>query len=168
MRNGSPDNYQTPPEALIPLFPYLKKKWKIWECAWGEGNLFNELKRKGFEVIGTDINSGKDFLNSNCRCDCVITNPPYSLKDDFIEKCYEIGKPFALLLPLTALEGKRRQAQYKKHGVQLILFDKRINFKTPNRKGSGSWFATAWFTHGLNLPKELNFVELKQGGSIAG
>ena len=24
----------------------------------------------------------------------IITNPPYSKKDKFIERCYEIGKPF--------------------------------------------------------------------------
>ena len=38
----------------------------------------------------------------------IITNPPYSLKDEFIKKCYEWKKPFCLLLPITALEGKVR------------------------------------------------------------
>ena len=37
--------------------------------------------------------------------DGVITNPPYSLKDKFIEHCYELDKPFALLLPVTAIQG---------------------------------------------------------------
>jgi len=28
-------------------------------------------------------------------------------------------------------------------------------------KGSGAWFQTAWFCWKMNLPKDLNFVELE-------
>ena len=83
-----------------------------------------------------------------------------SLKLEFLENCYEIGKPFALLRPLTALEGKKRGELYKKYGIQLIIPNKRINFITPSGKGSGSWFATSWFCWKLNLPKDLNFVTI--------
>ena len=162
MGNGSPDDFQTPPEALLPLIPYLKKTWTIWECAVGRGNLLRELKRQGFKVIGSD--KERDFLTclAPAKFDCVITNPPYSLKDAFIGRCYELKRPFALLLPLTALEGKKRQQYYKTKGVQLILFDRRVNFETPSGEGNGSWFATAWFTWGLRLSSELNFTELRK------
>ncbi len=43
------------------------------------------------------------------------------------------------------------------------MFDKRINFETPNGKGSGSWFATMWVTWKLNLPNQINFVKLSRG-----
>lgn len=165
MKNGSPNDFQTPPEALMPLLPYLKKKWRIWECAEGKGNLTKELTKRGFDVFGSD--KEKDFLKWKPeKFDCIITNPPYSLKNEFVKRCYELRKPFALLLSLTALEGKKRQSLYKKYGIKLILFDKRINFETPSGKGSGSWFSTAWFTWGLDLPKELNFAEIKQRGSL--
>jgi len=49
------DDFQTPPEALRPLIPFLKKGWIIWECAEGKGNLSQSLWRKGFEVIGSDV-----------------------------------------------------------------------------------------------------------------
>lgn len=81
-------------------------------------------------------------------------------KEKFLERCYELGKPFALLMPLTALESKKRQTLFRKHGIQLIIPDKRINFETPSGKGSGAWFLTAWFCYGLNLPKDINFVTL--------
>ena len=51
---------------------------------------------------------------------------------------------------------------YSKHGIQLIIPNKRINFVTPSGKGSGAWFQVAWFCWGLNLPKDLNFVKLSQ------
>ena len=160
--NGRSDEFQTPKVAINCLLPYLKKEWVIWECAWGGGSLANHLEEKGFKVEQI----GEDFLNDiiigvKDRFDCIVTNPPYSLKDKFLEKCYKIGKPFALLMPLTALEGKKRGELYRKYGIQLIIPNKRINFITPSGKGSGAWFQVAWFCYKLNLPKELNFVDLE-------
>src|SRR6056297_3111047 len=161
MRKESSNDFQTPPKALKPLIQFLKKEWTIWECAEGEGNLSTELFNKGFNVVSSDINNKndgffsinsynnikqntlkryfeKDFLNWKPeKWDCIITNPPFSLKQEFLERCYKLGKPFALLLPLTTFETKKRQDLFKKYGVQVIFFNKRINFKTPSGKGSG-------------------------------
>lgn len=163
--NGRSDEFGTPKEAIEPLLPYLNKDWIIWECAWGKGSLAKHLQDKGFKVEGDN----RDFINGLevGGISCIITNPPYSKKEEFLERCYKIGKPFALLMPLTALEGKKRGAMFRKNGIQLIIPNKRFNFETPSGKGSGSWFATAWFCWGLNLPKDLNFVEcVKDGDSV--
>ena len=162
LKQGMSNDFQTPPEALIPLIPFLKKEWTIWECAEGKGNLTKALADYGFKVYGTDILTGTDFLTSeNVIADCIITNPPFSEKQKFLQKCYELRKPFALLLPLTTFETRKRQDLFKKYGLEVIFFDKRINFETPSGTGSGSWFASAWFTNGLNIGKELSFVKLE-------
>jgi len=163
MKQGSPDDFQTPPIGIAPLLKYLNKDWTIWECAAGKGNLSRALMKNGFEVIETDILGGNfDFLKQKpAQFDCIVTNPPFSLKQEFLQRCYELGVPFALLLPLTTFETAKRQNLFKKYGLQVIFFDKRINFETPSGKGSGSWFASAWFTWGLNLPNQLNFVKLE-------
>ena len=153
------DDFQTPPIALKPLVPYLKKDWLIWECAEGKGNLTKALRELGFKVIGTDIINGFDFLkNDPPEFDCIVTNPPYSLRYQFIKRAYELGKPWAMLMTLTTLEGKR-QMLFKKYGIELLLLNKRINFETPNGKGSGVWFPVAWFCWKL-LPKQIVFGEL--------
>ena len=156
----SSDDFQTPTKALDPLIPFLNKNWVIWECAEGKGNLTKHLQEKGFKTIGTDILHGIDFLTYTpySQFDCIITNPPYSKKYEFLKRSYEFEKPFALLMPITALEGQKRQALYKKYGLQLIVLDKRINFETPSGKGSGAWFPIAWFTFKLNLPKDVIFI----------
>jgi len=162
MRQGNPDDFQTPPVALKPLLPYLKKDWLIWECACGDGNLVREFIKLGYKCIGTDLKTGHDFLSFEPKYfDCIVTNPPYSIKQQFLERCYWWGKPFALLLPLTTFETAKRQRLFKKYGVEVIMFDKRINFKTPSGKGSGAWFATAWFTNGLNIGRQLTFEVLE-------
>jgi hypothetical protein len=161
LKQGSPNDFQTPPEALKPLMPYLKKNMTIWECASGSGNLVKEFKKKGFNVISSDILNGKDFLKYEPKdYDVIITNPPFSIKQEFLERAYSLKKPFAFLLPLTTFESKKRQELFKKYGLEVILIDQRVNFETPDGKGNGSWFATAWFTHGLKIGKELNFSSL--------
>jgi len=165
LKQGMANDFQTPPEAIKPLLPYLKKEWTIWECACGKGNLVEALEKENFEVIGTDLPF--DFLtNKPITWDCIITNPPFSLKQKFLQRCYELKTPFALLLPLTTFETAKRQNLFKKYGIEVIMFDKRINFETPSGKGSGSWFATAWFTWGLNIGKELNFVKLERQNKL--
>lgn len=161
MKNNASDEFQTPEVAIRCLLPYLKPEWHIWECAWGGGSLARHLEHAGYMIYG---DANWDFLTSEVsswKFDCIVTNPPYTLKDKFLAHCYELGNPFALLMPLSALEGKKRGAMYREHGIQLLIPNKRINFITPTGEGSGSWFQTAWFTWKLNLPKDLMFVDLE-------
>ena len=153
------DDYQTPNEALDYLIPFINKDWIIWECACGKGNILNYLKEKGFDIIGTDKET--NFLTNEIHCDVIITNPPYSLKDEFIDRCYRLNKPFALLMPLTSLEGQKRGALYRQFGLQLIIPDKRINFEHAKGINSGAWFQTAWFCWGFKLQNDLMFISSK-------
>jgi len=158
------DDYQTPPIALRPLLRHLKRDWVIWECAEGRGNLTRALREAGYEVIGSDILTGQDFLTWQPeRFDCIVTNPPYSLKQKFLVRAYHLGKPFAFLLPLTTLETRVRQEVFRRYGVEIILFDKRIDFEVPSQKESKSWFATAWFTNWLGIGQQLTFAKLRDG-----
>ena len=162
MAQGRPDDFQTPPEAIIPLLPYIKKEWTIWECAAGAGYLVQGLEIiADYRVIASDILTGQDFLRWQPEhWDCIVTNPPYSLKQEFLERCYQLGKPFALLLPLTTFETRKRQALFSKYGLEVVFLDRRVNFMTPSGEGTGSWFATAWFTNWLNIGRAMTFTEL--------
>ena len=161
MKHGSPDNFQTPPEALDPLLPYLKRDWTIWEPSCGEGNLVNRLNDEGFDTFGTDIIAPwhQDFFDPPpLPFDAIVTNPPFSCKGEFMQHCYDLGKPFALLLPLTTFDSAKRQKLFMRYGIEVIFMPKRISFKTPSGKGSGSWFMTAWFCWGFDLPEQLVFT----------
>ena len=166
LKPNQSDDYQTPRHALSPLLPYLKPRWHIWEPACGKGNLSTAFTVMGYNVTASDIAMGCDFLAPADSCgvktdkiDCIITNPPYKYKTEFLEKCYEYHKPFALLLPLTTLETKRRQNLMGYNGIEIILLPKRINFELPNGKKAktGSWFGVAWFTSGLHIGRDITF-----------
>jgi len=164
-----PDECYTPENAIIPLIPFLKKEEMIWDCAFGTGMLANHFNKFGFNVVGIqDYNFLKEDSDKIAKFDIIITNPPYSVKDLFLERAFKIGKPFAFLLPLTTLEGIKRGNMFKDKNIQIIIPNRRINFANPNgRKNKSScWFATAWFCWKLNLPEQLNFIELKKEDGI--
>lgn len=168
MTKDGADDYQTPPDALLPLYEYLAKDKIIWEPACGYGNLVKAFEERGYEVVATDKYVPplplRDFLIYEPKVyDCIITNPPFSIKTEFVRRCYALGKPFALLMPYAGLETDDRQKIYKKYGLELIFFNQRINFEVPSgTKNSGSKFPVAWFTRGLGLPLQLNFVDLRE------
>lgn len=157
---GRPDNFQTEDYAVDVLFPFLKNTFpesrpvRVWECAAWDGNMVRRLTARGCDVHASDKNTGVDFLTVPfCEWpnfDVVVTNPPYQHKDEFLHRCYETAKPFALLLPITALGEQGRVGMYAAlGGVDIILPRRRIVFTTPSGKNGGAWFFAAWFTRGL-------------------
>lgn len=160
------DRCQTPAYAVDPLVPWLPTHRTIWEPATGEGNIAATLRKSGRKVVESDILTGHNFFDiSRPPCgtyfETIVTNPPYSIKYDWLERCYDIGFPFALLLPLETLGAGRAQRLFRVHHTQLIVFDRRVNFKMPGArdwKSSSAQFPTAWFCWRLNLPREINFV----------
>lgn len=160
------DDLYTPEEGVYPLVKYLPKIKTIWECCdCGKSGITRVLKTDGWNVVSTDVKTGFDFLKDepDFEFDIIVTNPPYSLKDDFIQRCYYHGKPFALLLPLTALEGIARGKMFRR-GLSLIVLDKRLNFMT-NKKSV--WFNTSWFTHGIFDDSRLIFEAVGLMGETA-
>lgn len=157
------DHCQTPPYAVDPLLPYIPQNSMVWEPAQGDGFIVDALFDARLEVVAGDITTGQNFFEYEpAGWDLMVTNPPYSLKYRWLERCYALGKPFALLLPVETLGAKTAQELFKEHGVQMMCFDKRVNFKMPFKGWDGSsQFPTAWFTWGLNLPSMLTFVTLK-------
>ena len=159
-----PDECYTPENAIYPLLPFLNKNWLIWDCAFGTGLLAEHFNKFGYNVCGIkDYNFLKKDSDKIANFDIIITNPPYSVKDFFLERAFEIDKPFAMLLPLTTLEGIKRSKMFRDNEIQLIIPNRRINFANPcGRKNKSScWFATAWFCYKMGLKKQLNFVDLE-------
>lgn len=146
------DECYTPIEALLPLLTYLDKSKVYYECTSTiSSSIVTFMRENGFKVISSD---GRDFLVDILpEFDIVLTNPPYSKKDSFIEKCYSLNKPFCLLLPVSSIQGQRRGSMFNSNGIELLVLSKRIDFT-----GKGApHFGVAWFCHKV-LPENLLFT----------
>lgn len=72
--------------------------------------------KNGYSVIPTHIKYGNDFLKFEpTDYDIIITNPPYSLKNKFLERAFSLKKPFLFLLPITTLEGLNRGKMFREN-----------------------------------------------------
>jgi hypothetical protein len=110
--------------------------------------LISHLKAGGYKVAEWD----GDFLSdAPPDYDIVVTNPPFSLADKFLQRANYLNKPWCMLLPITKLGA--RQCRKWLHGVEIIFPSRRIDFtgkKAP-------WFYSAWYTMGLNIGTQLVF-----------
>lgn len=161
---GPQDRCQTPTYAIEPILKFFPVHWHIWEPAAGDGNIVGALRGHGYNVTGTDILTAQDFFRYQpAQWDGLITNPPFSLKYRFLAHCYELGKPFALLLPVETLGAKSAQVLFKEFGIEIVLLSKRVDFKMPNKGFGGSaQFPTAWFTSGLNIGQQITYANLNK------
>lgn len=165
------DTFETPNYATDLLVPFIPANFEfVWEPAAGSGRIAYRLEEHGFSVIRSDIrdfggwNVYHNFIGGGpppCKFDCIITNPPFSLKAQFVEKAVEIGKPFALLI---SAEYSAQQIKWiREYGCGKIIPSRRIDFITPTgRRGSesASQFHSMWLTRGFGLDRSEVFVDL--------
>ena len=63
------------------------------------------------------------------NCDYIISNPPYSLKGDVIDRLFEIGKPFAMLVGVVGLfESQPRFNLFRSHEFEIMYLNKRVSY----------------------------------------
>ena len=123
-KRSASDFYPTPPDVTFALLKFLNLKpdTVIWEPACGEGHMVNTMEAMGYQVIGTDIQQGTDFLTAPLvNCDWIITNPPFSQSEAFICRCIEHKKPFCLLLKSQYWHAKKRKKLFEKMPPEWIL-----------------------------------------------
>ena len=79
----------------------------ICEPACGAGAIVKVLKENTDNVVAYDVE--KNFLTETKQYEYIITNPPFSIAQEFILKAKQVAKKkFAFLLPLSYLHGKKR------------------------------------------------------------
>jgi hypothetical protein len=142
------DSYATPmwvTQALAPHLPAIGGQ--IWEPAAGDGQMVAALTGMGFDVFGTDIVDGVDFLDCVPRaCAAVITNPPYAWAKAFIERALDVTRPCGLVAMLLRADydhAATRSSLFTHPFAKKVALTKRIVwFAGPKAAPS---FNHAWF-----------------------
>lgn len=160
------DYYATPYQATEMLLDEVKFIGDFLEPCVGGGHIADIIKKyyPNEYVCGSDlVDRGYpdtlvvDFLNHEFseKYDNIVTNPPYSLAQEFLEKGMKVINPkgkIAMFLKIQFLEGAKRREMFKEYPPKYIyVFSKRQN---PWRNGSQvdekgkPWASTmcfAWF-----------------------
>ena len=166
------DEVFTPEYAVFPLLKYLKlfeEKQGHSVTIWCPFDLPNSkyvtlFKQHGYNVIHSHIDENKNFFfyEPEEEYDIIISNPPFSQKDNVLKRLYELNKPYAMLLPVPSLQGQNR-FEYIKDNLQYLGFDKRINYymdQNYTQVQKGVSFGSCYLCKGF-LPKDLILEELE-------
>ena len=177
------DYYATPFNATEALLNALNESGEtlssdtILEPSAGEGHIvkvlkdfypYNEIVANDIAYrgsrLGIDVNGGIDFLNyePHRKFDTIITNPPFALAQEFIEKALTLtNRRVIMFAKIQLLEGDKRRKMFDNSPLKYVyVFSKRIN---PLRNGEATdengkpWASTmcfAWFVWDLEYEGE--------------
>jgi hypothetical protein len=72
-----------------------------------------------------------------------------------MKRCFELGKPWALLLKSEIIANQGIQRLFAQYGQpEMVYPESRINFKMPVKGwATGAQFNTHWYTFGLGISK---------------
>jgi len=157
------DFYATPKDCVQNFIDhYGSINGRVLEPSAGNGNIVEVVKRNGKNTVtSVELRSEEadnlravsdkviisDFLKfeTDDKFDFIIGNPPYSLAQEFLEKCFEIADKntrIIMLLRTNFLESKKRCEFWQKHPVNgLYVLSKRPSFTGKGTDATSySWF----------------------------
>lgn len=160
------DFYPTPDIAVVRLIEerpdILSPNYTVaWEPACGDGAICKVLNRHKIKNYGSDLvdrgwkdgRHGIDFLMERHKfaadVNLIITNPPFKLAEQFVQKAMDLNVEALLLLRLNFLEGVKRQPLLRKYLADVGVFSGRLpmmhrpGYEGPRNESGAVCFA--WF-----------------------
>ena len=151
------DEYFTRKEdAEIIADHIIKLPLKVWlpfndsDSVWGP-----VLRSRGFDVVATD----GDFFTTPPPegVQCIISNPPFSLKKEVMNRIKHLNLRFALILPFQWLN----DGVPLEYGHQVMFFRQRMHFNTLDGVANKPRANCFVLSDGL-LKKDLTFVDKRK------
>ncbi len=104
------------------IVDYFNPSGSILEPAAGKDVFYNLFKTN--EKFRCEIDDGIDFLTFDKKVDWIITNPPYSIYDIFLEKSFETANDVVFFVPIAKAfkSNKIQQMVIKYGGLKEIVY----------------------------------------------
>jgi hypothetical protein len=162
------DEFYTPKYAVKPITKFIKQNSVIWcpfdtEKSWFV-KVFEDL---GHKVYYTHIDNGEDFFKylPKFEYDYIISNPPYSLKNEVFAHLFHLGKPFAILLGVVGVfEGQVRTKMFRKNDIEVLYLTSRVDYfgsYDEQKPLKSPPFQSAYFCYKI-LPKQIMFSDIEK------
>lgn len=156
------DFYGTPPEppqALINRYRNIIPD-VVAELACGQGHMARVFAANGYKVLASDLyHKGYGFGAIDVlklpkipawRKMAFITNPPFIIADDFIERANELGFPFiALYLKQTFWNAGKRRKLWEKYPPKAVH---PLTWRVDFNGGGSPTMDCMWTVWGDNVP----------------
>jgi hypothetical protein len=161
--SGNNDECYTPDYGVAPVLEFIPKDKIIWCPFDTEESEFVKQISKTNEVVYSHIDEDKDFFTYEPdRWDIIVSNPPFKGKRKIFERALSFNKPFALLMTMTFMNEAAPVQLFEDRGLQLLLFDKRVEFYQPNAKQRGKiTFNSSYFCWNF-LPRDIVMRRLQK------
>lgn len=123
----------------------------------GDGRIQRWLQQHGVKTTYSEIREGKNFFSWNGKVDLILTNPPFSLSQEFIDHSIERANTIIMLLRVNFLGSVSRYDWWKENSPTCMY----VLSKRPSFTGIGTDATEyAWFVWDKTdrLPKGVRFV----------
>lgn len=147
---GKNDECWTNRYGVEPLLEFLESfKEKIIWCPFDieQSEYVKVFQEHGFNVVYSHIWNGQNFFEYEPeKWDLIVSNPPFTGKKQIFERAMSFNKPFCLLMTCAWLNDSAPYKIFKDKDLQLLMFNKRMQFKNKKQKEK------------INLQYLINFI----------
>ena len=153
---GNNDECYTPDYAVQPILEYIPQDVTVWCPFDTEESEFVKQISKTNPVTYSHLDKGQDFFQYQpSEWDIIISNPPFSNKKKFFQRALAFNKPFALIMTNTWLNDSTPKILFKDKDLQLLMFDKRMEFINSNGQVNNKiTFSSSYYCWNF-LPKQI-------------
>jgi len=156
------DDYMTPKYAWENIKHFIPQDKVIWEAFYGDGTSGAYLEELGFNVIHGPI----DFFNDDTlpNYGTIVSNPPYSISKEIMDRLLILDKPFILLFPSSKITTNYFR-KWKNKGLQIIIPRRRIHFnkliegEPPENWTNNCNFDCFYYCYKIGLPTDIIWLD---------
>lgn len=166
IKKSNTDEWYTTRDAVELIVPYLEGGgYRKVLCPFDteESEFVKVLKEKGFDVTFSHICTGTDFftIDNLADYDAIVSNPPFSKRQAILERLFESGVPFAMILNFNGLfDSKKRWELFRDNEFELLIPLGRLHFFNEECKGNSPNFQSIYVCRGMSK-KQIEFMENK-------
>jgi len=155
------DDYTTPLYIWKMLLDYLDlgKNTIIYEPFYNDSKSKTYLGKLGYNNV---IHENENFFENydKYKYDIILSNPPYSIKQNILKVLYKIDKPFVLIVPTAIISKLYIKNIFKDdiNKIQYIIPNRRLQFEVNGYNQKRTPFDTLFMCYKLELQRDIVYL----------